>query len=272
MNTSPAFLITEAVRGFGAYLKNQAGERFMLKVDERAELASRDIVARAINMEMNRTGAECVYLDCTHLDHEGFEKHFPNIVEKCSSIGIDYKKDFIPVTPAMHYLMGGVSINEFGETSIKNLYANGETTCSGLHGANRLASNSLLEALVFADRIYNHVIDHKEKLEVAMPKVPEWDSEGTTDPKELVLISHNRKSVQYIMNDLVGIVRSYDRLVRALDHLDYIYRDTEKMYKKVTLSPQIVELRNLNTIAYLIVKQSMEAKKNKGSFYNLDLL
>lgn len=269
---SPAFLITEAVRGFGAYLRNQAGERFMTRVDERAELASRDIVARAINMEMNRSGIECVYLDCTHLDHEGFEKHFPNIVEKCQSIGIDYRKDFIPVVPAMHYLMGGIAINKHGETSIKNLYANGETTCSGLHGANRLASNSLLEALVFANRIFEHIRKNNERLQIQLPIVPEWNTEGTTDPKELVLISHNRKSVQYIMSDLVGIVRSNERLERALDHLNYIYQDTEKLYKKVTLSPQIVELRNLNTIAYLIVKQSMATKENKGSFYNIDLL
>jgi L-aspartate oxidase len=268
---SPAFLITEAVRGFGAYLRNKEGVRFMLQVDERAELASRDIVARAINMEMNRSGAECVYLDCTHLDAKGFIKHFPNIVEKCSSIGIDFTKDFIPVVPAMHYLMGGIVIDKEGQTSIKNLYANGESTRSGLHGANRLASNSLLEALVFGHQIAQHIIENASILECKLPSIPEWNTEGTTDPKELVLITHNKKSVQYIMSDLVGIVRSNERLIRALDHLDYIYQDTEKLYKKVTLSPQIVELRNLNTIAYLIVKQSMEMKQNKGAFYSLDL-
>lgn len=269
---SPAFLITEAVRGFGAYLHNKEGERFMLKVDERAELASRDIVARAINMEMNRTGAECVYLDCTHLDHEGFIRHFPNIVEKCLSLGIDFRKDFIPVVPAMHYLMGGIVIDQNGCTNIHQLYAGGESTCSGLHGANRLASNSLLEALVYGQNIAQHIIANQHVLNKTLPNIPAWNTDGTTDPKELVLISHNRKSVQYIMSDLVGIVRSNERLIRALDHLDYIYQDTEKLYKKVTLSPQIVELRNLNTIAYLIVKQSMEVKENKGSFYSLDLV
>lgn len=268
---SPAFLITEAVRGFGAYLRNKEGDRFMLPVDDRAELASRDIVARAINMEMNRTGAECVYLDCTHLDQEGFLKHFPNIVEKCSSIGIDFRKDFIPVVPAMHYLMGGIVIDQNGATNIQNLYANGESTRSGLHGANRLASNSLLEALVYGHNIARHIIANKKILETTLPIIPDWNTDGTTDPKELVLITHNKKSVQYIMSDLVGIVRSNERLIRALDHLDYIYQDTEKLYKKVTLSPQIVELRNLNTIAYLIVKQSMEMKQNKGAFYSLDL-
>ena len=222
-------------------------------------------------MEMNRTGDECVYLDCTHLNPKGFIKHFPNIVEKCKNMGIDFTKVFIPVVPAMHYLMGGIVINQNGQTTLNNLYANGESTCSGLHGANRLASNSLLEALVYGETISQHIISNKDILEKKLPNIPEWDAEGTTEPRELVLISHNRKSVQYIMSDLVGIVRSNERLIRALDHLDYIYQDTEKLYKKVTLSPQIVELRNLNTIAYLIVKQSMEMKQNKGAFYSLDL-
>lgn len=269
---SPAFLISEAVRGFGAYLRNEKGERFMLQVDERAELASRDIVSRAIDNELNRTGADCVYLDCTHLDQEAFVKHFPNIVEKCQSIGVDVSKDMIPVRPAMHYLMGGVVIDKKGHTSIKNLYANGEVSRSGLHGANRLASNSLLEALVFANEIAADIISHQKYLDVDLPKVPEWNAEGTTDPDEMILISHNRKTVQYIMTDLVAIVRSNERLERALDHLDYIYQDTEKLYKRVTLSPQIIELRNLNACAYLIVKQSLKMKENKGGFYSLDLL
>ncbi len=268
---SPTFLITEAVRGFGAYLRNDKGERFMLQVDERAELASRDIVARAINMEMNRSGSTNVYLDCTHLEKESFIKHFPNIVEKCSSIGIDFTKDFIPVVPSMHYLMGGIAINTHGETSIQNLYANGEAACTGLHGANRLASNSLLEALVYGHTISKHIIKNTKLFDKKIPKIFEWNTEGTIDPKELVLISHNRKSVQYIMSDLVGIVRSNERLIRALDHLNYIYKDTEVLYKKTKLSPQIVELRNLNAIAYIIVKQSLEMKENKGAFYSLDL-
>jgi len=268
---SPTFLITEAVRGFGAYLRNDKGERFMLQVDERAELASRDIVARAINMEMNRSGSTNVYLDCTHLEKESFIKHFPNIVEKCSSIGIDFTKDFIPVVPSMHYLMGGIAINTHGKTSIQNLYANGEAACTGLHGANRLASNSLLEALVYGHTISKHIIKNTKLFDKKIPKIFEWNTEGTIDPKELVLISHNRKSVQYIMSDLVGIVRSNERLIRALDHLNYIYKDTEVLYKKTKLSPQIVELRNLNVIAYIIVKQSLEMKENKGAFYSLDL-
>ena len=269
---SPAFLISEAVRGFGAYLRNEKGERFMLPIDERAELASRDIVARAIDNELNQSGASCVYLDCTHLDQEAFYHHFPNIIDKCKTIGVDVAKDYIPVVPAMHYLMGGVVIDKRGRTSIQNLYANGEVSRSGLHGANRLASNSLLEALVFGHEIARDIVRNKSLFEKPLPRVPEWNSEGTTHPKEMVLISHNRKSIQYIMTDLVAIVRSNERLNRALDHLNYIYKDTEKLYKRVTLSPQIVELRNLNACAYLIVKQSMEMKENKGGFYSLDLV
>ncbi len=268
---SPAFLISEAVRGFGAYLRNDKGERFMLPIDERAELASRDIVSRAIDMELNKTGVSCVYLDCTHLDQEAFVHHFPNIVEKCQSIGINVAKDFIPVVPAMHYLMGGVVIDKQGKTSIKNLYANGEVSRSGLHGANRLASNSLLEALVYGKIIATDIINTLEN-DKQLPVVPNWDTEGTTAPKEMILISHNRKAVQYIMTDLVAIVRSNERLERALDHLNYIQRDTEKLYRKVTLSPQIIELRNLNSCAYLIVAQSLLMKENKGGFYSLDCL
>ena len=269
---SAVFLISEAVRGFGAYLRNEKGERFMLKVDDRAELASRDIVSRAIDSELNKTGAECVYLDCAHLDQKGFVKHFPNIVERCQSIGIDVSKDLIPVKPAQHYSMGGVVIDLKGKTSIKNLYANGEVTRSGLHGANRLASNSLLEGLVYAHEIANDIIKDTSIFLTEIPKVPEWNAEGTTDPKEMVLISHNRKTIQYVMTDLVAIVRSNERLTRALDHLDYIYRDTEKLYRRAILSPQIIELRNLNACAHLTVEQSLKTKQNKGAFYSLDLL
>lgn len=269
---SPAFLISEAVRGFGAYLRNADGERFMFKIDERGELASRDIVSRAIDMELKKSGASSVFLDCTHLDQKAFVNHFPNIVERCLSVGIDVTKDFIPVIPAMHYLMGGVVIDENGKTSINNLFANGEVSRSGLHGANRLASNSLLEALVYGHTISNYIIESPEIFDKDLPEIPEWNTEGTNDPKEMILISHNHKSVQYIMTDLVAIVRSSRRLERALDHLNYIYRDTEKLYKKVTLSPQIVELRNVNSCAYLIVKQSLKTKKNKGAFYSLDCL
>lgn len=268
---SPSFLISEAVRGFGAYLRNKSGDRFMLKIDSRAELAPRDIVSRAINSELIFSGDTNVYLDCTHLDMTDFKRHFPNIYDKCQSLGIDPEKQWIPVVPAAHYLMGGIDVDHKGYSSVLNLFACGECSCTGLHGANRLASNSLLEALVFGNKIANEIIekrsDFKFKEELV---IPEWDEEGTMIPKENVLISHNRKTIQNIMTDLVAIVRSNERLEKALDHLNYLFQDTEKAYEKSKLSPQICELRNLNAIAYLVVKQSMERGENKGAFYSLD--
>jgi len=268
---SPSFLISEAVRGFGAYLKNKSGERFMLNVDERAELAPRDIVARAINSELIFTGDPHVYLDCTHLDMEEFLKHFPNIYDKCKSLGIDPRSQWIPVVPAAHYLMGGIQVDTDGHSSIDNLFACGECSRTGLHGANRLASNSLLEALVFGNKISQAIIQNRGHLAFDDHlRIPEWDEEGTMVPKEKVLISHNRKTIQNIMTDLVAIVRSNERLEKALDHLNYLYQDTEKAYAKSKLSPQICELRNLNAVAYLIVHQSMARKENKGAFFSLD--
>lgn len=268
---SPSFLISEAVRGFGAYLRNKSGERFMVKIDSRAELAPRDIVSRAINSELIFSGDTNVYLDCTHLDMKDFTAHFPNILEKCQSLGIDPEKQWIPVVPAAHYLMGGIDVDHHGYSSVVNLFACGECSCTGLHGANRLASNSLLEALVFGNKIANEIIEKRSELlfnEKLL--IPEWDEEGTMVPKENVLISHNRKTIQNIMTDLVAIVRSNERLEKALDHLNYLFQDTEKAYEKSKLSPQICELRNLNAIAYLVVKQSMERNENKGAFYSLD--
>ena len=268
---SPAFLISEAVRGFGAYLRNKEGKRFMPDIDERAELAPRDIVARAIDSELIRTGDQYVYLDCTHLDMDAFIKHFPNIYEKCKSIGIDVATQYIPVVPAAHYMCGGVNVDKKGYTSIENLFACGECSRTGLHGANRLASNSLLEALVYADKIAREITRTRKDLKFDENLfIPEWDEEGTTEPKEKVLITHNRKTVQNIMTDLVAIVRSDERLEKALDHLNYLYRDTEKVYRKSKLSPQLCELRNINAVAYLIVKMSMARKENRGAFYSLD--
>ena len=270
---SPAFLISEAVRGFGAYLRNKKGERFMLEVDKRAELAPRDIVARAIDNELIKSGDPYVYLDCTHLEMDAFVKHFPNISEKCKSIGIDVATQYIPVVPAAHYMMGGIVVDEKGYSSIKNLFACGECSRTGLHGANRLASNSLLEALVFGSEIANEISKNRKDLIFNIDlDIPEWNEEGTMEPKEKVLISHNRITIQNIMTDLVAIVRSDERLEKALDHLDYLYQDTEKAYAKSKLSPQICELRNLNAIAYLIVKYSMKRKENRGAFYSLDNL
>lgn len=267
---TPAFLISEAVRGFGAKLRTQDGELFMHNYDNREELASRDIVARAIDKELKQRGEDYVYLDCTHLEKEAFNNHFPNIVEKCIQLGIDCSVDMIPVVPAQHYLSGGISTNKWGETSIRNLFSCGESARTGLHGANRLASNSLLEAFVFSKRaaeksgIIIDAIEFKEN-------ILEWNSKGTNAPEELVLISHNRKEVQKIMWDYVGIVRTTKRLKRAEKRLALIYKETEELYKNSTLSIQLCELRNLITIAYLITQFSIHRKENKGGFYNSDL-
>jgi len=187
--------------------------------------------------------------------------------------GIDIATQGIPVLPAAHYMMGGVVVNKNGYSSIKNLFACGECSRTGLHGANRLASNSLLEALVFGSKIASEIAENrKDLLFDKYLDIPEWNEEGTMEPKEKVLISHNRKTIQNIMTDLVAIVRSDERLEKALDHLDYIFQNTEKAYAKSKLSPQICELRNLNAISYLIVKHSMARKENKGAFYSLNNL
>ena len=267
---SPAFLISEAVRGFGAKLKTCDGKSFMEKYDDREELASRDIVAKAIDSELKKRGDKFVYLDCRDLDQEKFEKHFPNILEKCESIGIDLKKDMIPVTPAAHYICGGIVVNEIGKTTLQGLYACGECSQTGLHGANRLASNSLLEALVFAHRCFENSVKEVQQLAYA-ENVPDWDTEGTTEPEEMVLITHNRNELQSLMSDYVGIVRSNERLERASQRLQILYAETNELYNKSTLSPQLCELRNLVTCSYNIIQSSIDRKENKGGYYNLDL-
>lgn len=271
VDVSPAFLISEAVRGFGAYIKNKKGKRFVFNYDERGELASRDIVSKAIDDELNKSGEKHVYLDCTHLDLEDFINHFPNIYEKCKSIGIDISKAWIPVVPAAHYTCGGIVVDEFGNSSITNLYACGEASRTGLHGANRLASNSLLEAIVFAHRSANNLKDKLSNIELNK-QVPSWNIKGTADPDELVLITHSRKELQIIMSDYMGIVRSNVRMARALRRLEIHFKETEELYTTTKISPQLCELRNLITIAYIIVNQSSLRKENKGSFYNIDLV
>ena len=268
---NPAFLISEAVRGYGAYLRNEGGERFMFKYDQRGELASRDIVAQAIDSELILQGTECVYLDCTHLKEEDFISRFPNIYKKCLKKGIDISKDWIPVVPAAHYLCGGIEVDVFGRTTIANLYACGECAYTGLHGANRLASNSLLEAIVFAHRCF---LDVEKKLTgVLLPAhIPDWNAEGTTVHREQILITHTRKELRSLMSDFVAIVRSNERLIRARKRLDILYNETERLYDEAVLSTQLCELRNLITIAYLIIKYSLLREENKGSFFNIDLV
>lgn len=264
-----AFLISEAVRGFGAVLKTKEGHSFMEKHDPRGSLASRDIVARAIDTELKKQGNPCVYLDCRHLDQEKFQSRFPKIYEYCRKAGIDISTQMIPVAPAAHYLCGGVKTDEWARSSIEYLYCCGEAASTGLHGANRLASNSLLEAIVFAHRSFENVSGKIEKLDFR-EGVPEWEDEGTTNPKEWILISHNRQELQNVMQNYVGIVRSDQRLRRSLNRLEILYNESEELYRTTTLSPQLCELRNMINVAYLIVKQSMDQKENRGTFYNVD--
>ncbi|MDB5198144.1 MAG: nadB [Chitinophagaceae bacterium] len=301
-----SFLITEAVRGDGAILRNNKGEAFMERYDARKDLAPRDIVARAIDNEMKVAGTEHVFLDCRHMDIEKFVHHFPNIYEKCRSIGIDVSTQMIPVAPAAHYSCGGIKTDEWGRTSINNLYACGECASTGLHGANRLASNSLLEAMVFAHRCYIDSIAHlnlPEEKTLPTPKnrpfksdsyqemdgtglsagispstgggwgeaaVPDWNASGTTAPKEMILITQSLKELQLLMTDYVGIVRTNVRLARAMKRLDLLHEETEALYQATEISPQLCEVRNLITVGYLITKGAQLRHESRGLHFNTD--
>lgn len=267
---SPAFLITEALRGAGAILKTLDEKEFMHKYDKRISLAPRDIVARAIDNEMKIRGDEFVYLDCRHLEKEELLKHFPNIHKKCLSIGIDISKDFIPVAPAAHYICGGIKVDILGRSNIKNLYAVGECACTGLHGANRLASNSLLEAVVFAHIAAEDTIASKEINAEVMKLIPDWDASGTAAPEEMILITQSLQEVQSIMTNYVGIVRSEIRLQRALDRLEIIFRENEALYDKTTISPKLCELRNIIQVAYIIIKHARTRKESTGLHFMID--
>ncbi len=265
----PSFLITEAMRGYGAVLRNKRGEEFMHKYDPRLSLAPRDIVARAIDSEMKQYGDEHVYLDVTHKDPEETKQHFPNIYQKCLSLGIDITKDYIPVAPAAHYLCGGIKVDTNGESSIQRLYAVGECSCTGLHGGNRLASNSLIEAVVYADAAARHAMEVKDHYSYRHD-VPEWNDEGTRHPEEMVLITQSIKEVGQIMATYVGIVRSDLRLKRAWNRLDILYEETEKLFKCSKASREICELRNIINVGYLIMRQAMERKESRGLHYTVD--
>lgn len=264
-----AFLITEAVRGDGAILRNSQGEDFMHRYDERASLAPRDIVARAIDNEMKILGDEHVYLDCRHMSIENFKSHFPNIYEKCLSIGIDVSQQMIPVAPAAHYSCGGIKTDAMGRSSIHHLYACGEAASTGLHGANRLASNSLLEALVFGHRAAQDCVNLIDQISFEHG-IPDWNAEGTSAPNEMILITQSIKEIQMAMSDYVGIVRSDVRLQRALRRLDLLHEETEQLYKTTILSPQLCELRNLITVGYLVVKSAQFRKESRGLHYTID--
>ena len=265
----PSFLITEAMRGYGAVLRNLKGEEFMQKYDPRLSLAPRDIVARAIDSEMKLHGDDHVYLDVTHKDPEETKRHFPNIYAKCLSLGIDITKDYIPVAPAAHYLCGGIKVDLNGESSIKRLYAVGECSCTGLHGGNRLASNSLIEAVVYADSAARHASENINHYSLRHD-VPDWNDEGTSHPEEMVLITQSIREVNQIMGAYVGIVRSNLRLDRAWNRLDILYEETERRFKRSKASREICELRNIINVGYLIMRQAKERHESRGLHFTLD--
>ncbi len=265
----PAFLISEAVRGFGAVLRDRQGKEFMHKYDSRLSLAPRDIVARAIDNELKLSGEDYLYLDCRQLNKNELIQHFPTIYAKCLSIGINITKDMIPVVPTAHYTCGGIKVDESGRTSIRNLYASGECSSTGLHGANRLASNSLLESIVFSHRAGMDAIDQVKEIPF-MNEIPDWNAEGMVLNEEMVLITQSLKELQSIMTSYVGIVRSDLRLKRAFDRLEILYQETEDLYNKSIVTTRICELRNLINVGYLIIKGAINRKESRGLHYSLD--
>ena len=265
----PSFLISEAVRGYGGVLRTRNGEEFMHHYDPRGSLASRDIVARAIDAEMKKSGDDFVYLDIRHRSKADILNHFPNIYAKCLSIGIDMTKDMVPVTPAAHYMCGGIKVDEYGRSSINRLYACGECASTGLHGANRLASNSLLEATVFAHRIYLDALKSFDSNTIPS-NIPEWDETDTQLSNEDILVTHNLRETQKVMSDYVGIVRSDFRLDRALRRLGLLHEETESFYKKTKLSLKLCELRNIIQNSYIVIKSAMRRKESRGLHYTTD--
>ena len=265
------FLISEAVRGMGGILLNKKSERFMEKYDPRLELATRDIVARAIDSEIKISGEDHVYLSLTHLDPQKVIEHFPNIYKTCLGFGIDILKDPIPVVPAAHYMCGGVVVDLLGQSDIQNLFVGGENACTGVHGANRLASNSLLEALVWSNRSVLAVQDKIKDMKLYSHLIPEWDDDNTSNTEEWVLVSHDFKEIRQIMWDYVGIVRSNLRLQRAAKRIKFISKEIEEFYKRTKLTPEIIELRNISIVAQLIIQCALQRQESRGLHYNTDM-
>jgi L-aspartate oxidase len=265
-----SFLISEAVRGFGGKLRTRSGTEFMINYNERKELAPRDIVARAIDSELKKSGEEFVYLDITHKNTDDVKKNFPNIYSHCLTLGIDITKEPIPVVPAAHYSCGGVIVDEYSRTSLNGLYACGEVAMTGVHGANRLASNSLLEAVVFADRAASNVKVYLKEHRAIFPEIADWDDSGTLSADENVLISHNFKEVKTTMWDYVSIVRSNQRLERAAKRIHMIYQEVEDFYKRTKVFSELLELRNLVACAHIIIKSALQRKESRGLHFTLD--
>jgi L-aspartate oxidase len=265
-----SFLISEAVRGFGGILRTQGGEAFMKRYHPMADLAPRDVVARAIDAELKKSGDDCTFLDVTHLDPNEVRNHFPHIHQKLLSLNIDMTREMIPVVPAAHYMCGGVLTDIEGRSTIEGLYVTGEAACTGVHGANRLASNSLLEAVVFSKRAFLSAVRYLEKSPHKMPQIPEWNDEGTFDQEEWVLISHDQREIIRLMWDYVGIVRSDERLERANRRIQLIADEIEEFYKKTKVTGALLELRNISCVALLIIRCALFRKESRGLHYTTD--
>ncbi|MCG9545181.1 MULTISPECIES: L-aspartate oxidase [Vibrio] len=263
------FLLTEALRGEGAYLRRPDGSRFMKDFDERGELAPRDVVARAIDFEMKRLGADCMYVDISHKPEEFITAHFPMIHTRLMDLGIDMTKEPIPIVPAAHYTCGGVMVNKQGQTDLANLYAIGEVSYTGLHGANRMASNSLLECVVYAWAAAKDIVENIDQSQLCA-ELPAWDESQVTNSDEEVIIQHNWHELRLFMWDYMGIVRTDKRLERAMRRIQMLQQETHEYYSNFKVSNNLLELRNLLQVAELMVRCAMQRKESRGLHYTLD--